>query len=269
MSGKLDIFDSNWVDLVFEGRNQSYGAYELRKKSSRNTIMGILLSLVICFLAIAAPRIAKLIQGLQPKDELVKVTEVTNLEEPPPIDKNEPPPPPVEPPPPLKSTVKFTPPEIKPDEEVPDEPPPTQEELKDIDAGTKTEEGDPNGVDASLLEGDGNAPVEEPPQIFTIVEQMPTFPGGDEELFKYLRDNIKYPAMEKDNGISGTVYLTFVVGPEGKIADVKVLRGVKGGPNLEQEAIRVVKGMPQWKAGKQNGKAVSVQYNLPIKFTLK
>lgn len=266
---KSDIFESGWVDIVFEGRNHEYGAYELRKKSGHNTFLGVVLSLVLGVLVIVGPRIVAMLSDLVPKEELIKVQEVTTLEEPPPVDKDEPPPPPVEPPPPLKSTVQFTPPVIKPDEEVPDEPPPTQEQLKDVDAGAKTEEGDPNGTDASLI-GDGNAVVEEAaPTIFTIVEKMPSFPGGDEELFKYLAKNIKYPPMEKDNGISGTVYLKFVIGPDGNVSGIEVQRGVKGGPNLEQEAIRVVKSMPPWTPGVQNGKKVSVYYNIPIKFTLK
>lgn len=109
--------------------------------------------------------------------------------------------------------------------------------------------------------------VVEEPQIFTIVEEMPGFPGGEAELFKYLAGNIKYPAMAKDAGISGIVYVTFVVMETGKINDVKVLRGIGGG--CDEEAIRVVKNMPSWKPGKQRGKPVRVQFNLPIRFTLK
>ncbi len=109
--------------------------------------------------------------------------------------------------------------------------------------------------------------VIEEEQIFTIVEEMPSFPGGEGELFKYLGKNIKYPQMATDAGISGVVYVTFVVDKEGKIRDVKVLRGIGGG--CDEEAVRVVKSMPTWKAGKQRGKAVTVQYNLPIRFTLR
>jgi len=109
--------------------------------------------------------------------------------------------------------------------------------------------------------------VIEEEQIFTIVEEMPSFPGGEAELFKYLGKNIKYPQMATDAGISGVVYVTFVVDKDGKIRDVKVLRGIGGG--CDEEAVRVVKSMPTWKPGKQRGKAVTVQYNLPIRFTLR
>jgi len=198
----------------------------------------------------------------------VKVVEYTTLAEPPPIDKNQPPPPPVEPPPPLKSTVKFTPPVIKPDEEVTEEPPPAVEELKEADPGTKTVEGNSNGVDASLLDGNGKEAIDEgPPPILTIVEKMPVFPGGEQELFNYLNKNIKYPAIARENGIQGRVFVTFVVDAEGKVKDAKILRGL--GSGLDDEALRVVRNMPAWKPGMQNGRVVQVQYNLPIVFTLK
>ncbi|MBC7412080.1 MAG: TonB family protein [Bacteroidia bacterium] len=264
-----DIFDRDWVELVFDGRNKKYGAYEMRKSAGRNTFLGIIISLALAVSAIVGPRIVAALSDLIPEEEKFKNTEVVTMEEPPPLDEKEPPPPPVEPPPPLKSTVKFTPPVIEPDKDVPDEPPPTQDKLVEVDAGVKTEEGDKNGIDESLLQGTGKEVVEEaPPQIFTVVEQMPEFPGGEGEMMKYLGSKIKYPAMEKDNNISGRVFLTFVVEPNGNITDVKELRGVKGGPGLAQEAMRVVKSMPNWKPGKQNGKSVRVQFNLPVVFSL-
>lgn len=104
-------------------------------------------------------------------------------------------------------------------------------------------------------------------QIFTIVEEMPEFPGGEIEMRKYLGKAIKYPQMAQDAGISGTVFLTFEVDKDGKIKDVKVLRGIGGG--CDEEAVRVVKAMPPWKPGKQRGKPVRVQFTLPVKFTLR
>ena len=126
------------------------------------------------------------------------------------------------------------------------------------------------------LEVDENTEVEAPvqreeevveEQIFTIVEDMPAFPGGEAEMRKYLGKSIKYPQMAQDAGISGTVFLTFEVDKDGKIKDVKVLRGIGGG--CDEEAIRVVKAMPQWTPGKQRGKPVRVQFTLPVKFTLR
>ncbi len=265
--GKINIFDSNWVDMVFSGRNQSYGAYVLRKESDKNTNKGILYAIVFFTLAVSTPVIINYIEGLVPKEvEEVRVVEVNTLEEPPPVDKNQPPPPPAEPPPPLKSTVKFTPPEIKPDEEVPDEPPPTQEELKVVDAGIKTEEGDPNGVDASLLSDGDGLTGDTGPEIVTFAEQMPEFEGGQEAMMNYLSKNINYPPVARENGIEGRVVLQFVVGTDGKISQIEVLK--KLGWGLEEEAVRVVKAMPAWRPGKQNGKAVFVKFTLPIVFRL-
>jgi periplasmic protein TonB len=267
MAAKLDIFDSKWVELIFTGRNKAYGAYVLRKKGDEYTIKGIIFAVVLFTASISAPVIVNYIKSQIPKENEVKVTDVTTLEEPPPIDKNEPPPPPpAEPPPPLKSTVKFTPPEIKPDEEVPDdEPPPIQEEMKDKDAGVATVEGDANGVDASLTEGgegDGDAP-----EILTFAEQMPEFTGGVEEMYKYLSKNIQYPPLARENSVEGKVVLTFVVGADGKISQIEQV-GKKLGWNCDEEAIRVVKNMPKWTPGKQNGKAVTVKFTLPIRFQL-
>lgn len=267
MAGKIDIFDNRWVDLVFSGRNKSYGAYVLRKQGDSNTIKGILAAVMVFVLSVSIPAIINLIKEKLPQEQDVKITEVSLLEEPPPIDKNEPPPPPTEPPPPLKSTVKFTPPEIKPDEKVPDdEPPPIQEEMKDKDAGKATVEGSADGVDMSLIENTGTGEGEGP-EILTFAEQMPEFVGGLEEMYKFINKNIQYPQMARENGIQGKVILTFVVGTDGKISQIEQV-SKKLGWGLDDEAIRIVKSMPNWVPGKQNGKPVAVKFTLPIKFQL-
>lgn len=103
-------------------------------------------------------------------------------------------------------------------------------------------------------------------EIFTVVEEAPGFPGGDEARIKFLQNNIKYPQMARESNIQGTVYVTFVVERDGRVTDVRVLRGIGGG--CDEEAIRVIKAMPKWNPGKQRGKPVRVQFNMPIKFTL-
>jgi protein TonB len=103
-------------------------------------------------------------------------------------------------------------------------------------------------------------------EIFTVVESMPGYPGGDAARMKFLQENIKYPQMARESGIQGTVYVTFVVETEGSVTDVRVLRGIGGG--CDEEAIRVINLMPKWNPGKQRGKPVRVQFNMPIKFTL-
>jgi protein TonB len=108
--------------------------------------------------------------------------------------------------------------------------------------------------------------VPEPPEPPTWVPEMPVFPGGESELYHYLNKNLEYPDVAKESNISGTVYLTFVVEKDGSISDVKILRGIGGG--CDEEAIRVVKSMPPWTPGKNNGTPVRVRFNLPVKFTL-
>jgi protein TonB len=103
-------------------------------------------------------------------------------------------------------------------------------------------------------------------EVFTIVEEMPSYPGGDMKMYEYLGKNIKYPQIARESGIQGRVFVNFVVEPDGSVSNVKVLRGIGGG--CDEEAIRVVKSMPKWKPGKQRGKAVRVSYTLPVVFKL-
>ena len=113
------------------------------------------------------------------------------------------------------------------------------------------------------------APVEEEEEevVFVVVESMPEFPGGQQALFKYLSENVKYPVIAQENGIQGRVICQFVVNKDGSIVDVEVVRS-GGDPSLDKEAIRVIKSMPKWKPGKQRGKAVRVKYTVPVNFKL-
>jgi protein TonB len=170
-----------------------------------------------------------------------------------PISQTTPPPPP----PPPQSITQI---EIVSDEEVIE----VQLEIEDLEID------DDSKIDIEVAEYVADMPEEEEiveEEIFTIVEKMPSFPGGVDALFYYLGSNISYPDMAKDARIEGKVYITFVVDRDGSIADVKVLRGIGGG--CDEEAIRVVKSMPSWDPGEQRGKKVRVQYNLPINFVLK
>jgi len=102
--------------------------------------------------------------------------------------------------------------------------------------------------------------------VFTVVEQMPVYPGGDEARMQYVASNIKYPEEARKQGVQGTVYITFVIEKDGSVSDVSVLRGIGGG--CDEEAVRVISSMPAWTPGKQRGKPVRVQFNMPIKFNL-
>lgn len=267
MAGKIDLYDSKWIDLVFRGRNQEYGAFEIRRQYPRNAVLGIVFAIVLFTLAVSAPLIINWITNALPEDKEVVVNQTTTLEEPPPVDDKQPATPPPPPPPPLKSTIKFTPPVIKPDEEVPDEPPPTQEKLQEVDAGKTTVEGDPNADPdlTGLEDGIGDA-IGEQEQAFIAVEEMPEFPGGESALIAYIAKNTKYPGIARENNIEGRVFISFVVEKDGSISDAKVIRGIGGG--CDEEALRVIKSLPNFKPGKQNGRAVRVQYNVPVNFKL-
>lgn len=165
------------------------------------------------------------------------------------------------------------------DQELPPPPPPetpevtTEFEVVEDDAELTNELGP---VNAEVDENTQNIEItpvvveeeeeEEETQIFTVVEKDPEFPGGMEALYKYLQQNIKYPQLARDNNITGRVYVTFVVERDGSIANPRVLKDIGGGCGAE--AIRVVKSMPKWTPGKQRGKSVRVQFNLPVSFNL-
>ena len=109
-------------------------------------------------------------------------------------------------------------------------------------------------------------PATDTSEAYTVIEQMPGFPGGEEKMYKFLAKNIKYPTFEKENGIQGIVYVSFIIEADGKISEAKVIKGVKNGPGLDQEALRVVNMMPNWDPGKQNGKPVRVSMRFPVGF---
>jgi len=257
------IFDNNWVNMVFEGRNQQYGAFVLRKKSSNYTIKGIIFSIIGFSLAIAAPVIINYVKSQIPKENIIVEAEITKLEAPPPMDDNAPPPPPPPPPPPVKSTIKFTPPEIKKDEEV-TEPPPTQVELEKVDAGTQTVVGDPEAKEV-LIEEPGNGSEGE---ILLEAEVPAEFPGGEEKMNDYLSNSVQYPPMAKENNIEGRVVLRFAVMPDGKIDKIEVLNKPALGWGCEAAVEKAVKNMPKWSPGRQAGRAVAVYFTLPFVFRL-
>ncbi len=259
-----NIVSDSRTDIVFAERNQSYGAYQIRK--GYTTLVAIIIGGMLVFsLGSYGLKILLDMKGTDVEVADAKL-DMTQIDLTPPVDKSEPPPPPPPPPPPVMETIKFIPPVIK-DDAVEDEPPPPQEKLVDTQVSTTTQEGSGDEV---VVPQENTGPVEEKaPEIFTVVEEMPAFPGGMGELMKFIQKNIQYPQVEKEADISGTCYVKFVVEPNGVISNVEVAKGVKGGPGLDKEAMRVVKSMPNWSIGKQNGRPVRVLMNLPIKFQLK
>ena len=274
---KIDLIDSKWVDLVFENKNKEYGAYKLRKDTGKRNVK----ALVIVLVSIAAiwigvmtkvaiensmkskvaietdVELSKLAQKKEAKverKEPVKVEQEQKV-----VEK-------------VKSSVKFTAPEIKKDEDVKPE-----DELKSQDdlAKTNTAIGsfDVKGNDEAAGEVlkakeviAEEAPKVEEEKIPDVVEQMPSFPGGPQALFEYLSKHIKYPVVAEENGVQGRVIVTFVVERDGSVTDVRVAKSVDA--SLDREAVRVISGMPRWIPGKQNGSTVRVYYTVPVTFRL-
>lgn len=263
-------------DIIFEGRNQAYGAYLLRKIYNRHLGRALLIAGLLSVLAIAAPLLANFISGMMDKEKETTVVEINmeNLELPPEEKDIPPPPPPPEEPPPMKSTIRYVVPEPKKDEEVTEEePPPPVEQLAEADISNKTTEGNDEGASEGTVEPTEAPPaevVEEAPvkeEIFRVVEQKPEFEGGEAGLLKYVAENIKYPAIARENGIEGKVIVQFVVDENGNVSQANVIRGIGGG--CDQEAMRVVNTMSgKWKPGKQRGRPVKVWFTLPISFKL-
>jgi len=161
-------------------------------------------------------------------------------------------------------------------QEQPPPPPPPEpsQELIIVDDDVELEEEFTIDVDADVFtEVQEFTPIEieeeeevEDDVIFTVVEDQPEFPGGEEARQRFLEDNLRYPTMAREAGIQGTVFVTFVVETDGSVTDVRVLRGIGGG--CDEEAVRVVQMMPRWEPGRQRGQPVRVQFNMPIRFRL-
>jgi protein TonB len=269
------ILKTDYLDLLFEGRNKKYGGYELRKKYpdrvKKSSIFLVAFALVAFGYNVLASIAGKKAAAPPPPPPVEAV-----MTEPPPIDKNEPPPPPApsEPPPPVKPTVQFTPPVIKKDEEVKeDQRPADQEQLKDAAAGLTTEAGDINGIDPGIVDkpGDGAGKVVEAapaaPQIYTFVDQPAEFPGGERKMYEFIQEHLQYPEKAAAAGKQGTVRVKFVVHEDGSITNVEITRGNLGF-GMDEEAKRVIASMPKWKPGKNNGVAVKSIFHIPITFKL-
>ena len=273
---KIDLIDNGWVDLVFEGKNQAYGAYQLRKDTGKRNVMALLVMFAIGVAIAAIVAIKGVVENAMKSDvaieadvELAKLAEkkeakVEKKEEPK-VDKIE-----VER---VKSSVKFVPPVIKKDDEVkPEDELKSQEELNQTNTAIGAfdvkgnDEAAGEVLKAKEVIAQPEPPKEEETKVFDVVEQMPSFPGGQSALLQYLSSNIKYPVVAEENGVQGRVIVTFVVERDGSITDVRVVKSVD--PSLDKEAQRVVKSMPKWIPGKQNGSAVRVKYTVPVTFRL-
>lgn len=277
----IDLTTNRWTDLIFAGRNQAYGAYRLRRSTPKRNLISILAIAALAVIIVGVFWIKRAIDDYQAAH--VKVEQVNELsalqkqEKKAKVERKEP----------IvqqkkqevvkevKSSIKFTAPVIKKDNEVkPEDQMKSQEELNQTNTaiGALTVEGNSDkGEVLKVAQRVADEPVAAPKKevenkVFDIVENMPEFPGGMSALNKYLRENVRYPVVAQENGVHGRVTISFVVEKDGSVSDVRVAQSVD--PSLDKEALRVVKSMPRWIPGKQNGAAVRVKYMVPVTFRL-
>jgi periplasmic protein TonB len=268
------ILNADILDIIFEGKNKEYGAYELRKTYNRRLLRAIIGTVVIIGLLFLGYIVSNLNSG--PKKAAMVVDDV-QLEDVKEEKKNQPPPPPppkVEPP--KVEMAKFTPPKIVKDNEVKEEEkPPEQEKLEDTKIGTVNQEGTKDdGITAPPVNDAGKGVVEAPKKddedydkTFTKVEIESDFPGGPAAWLRYLNKNLRYPDDAVNNEIQGTVVVQFIVDKEGNVSDVQAISGPDNG-GLRDEAVRVIKKSGKWTPAIQNGRQVKSYKKQPIVFRL-
>lgn len=283
MAKDVDLSSKEWTDLIFEGKNKEFGAYKLRQQSDHRhnramiiVLIGIVLVLIGGYFwgmyndyrreqkelelqAQLEQQLAAMEEQVeeQPEEEVQQAVEEPVQEEALPEE--------------ILNTIKDTEIAIAEDNEVTEDIT-SKDEVQESTAAAGASTFDQGTDDLNVVREhkeeiiveEKKEPVKE--EVFTAVEQMPQFPGGDAELLKYIATHIKYPTMAAENNIQGRVVVKFVVKKDGQVGDVVVLRGRD--PDLDKEAQRVVKTLPKFIPGKMNGQAVAVWYTLPINFKL-
>ncbi|MDE7027888.1 energy transducer TonB [Duncaniella freteri] len=282
MAKDVDLSSSEWIDLIFEGKNKNFGAYTLRKASAKRHNRAMLVILVVLFIVALLGLLANTVlqkNDARPEDQVEQALIDYSTED---VEDDEPEEPeqqrveeqlPEALPEEILNTVKATELAIVRDEEVVEEIK-SQDELKDTDTAVGTTDFDKGTDDLNVVREHKNEVIveEKKPEpvddnkVFDVVEQKPQFPGGEAALLKYVAEHIRYPAMAQENNIQGRVVVQFVVTKTGAVGEVKVVRGKD--PDLDKEAVRVVKSLPKFVPGKMNGHAVNVWYTLPIQFKL-
>lgn len=269
-------------ESLFYGKNKDYGAYVHRQRVNSNMLKGLLIGMGLLAILYLIPLLMNNLNKEESDDIVqvqVQITPYSELMAPPPLPVEQKPAQPVLEPPAV-ATQKYVKPALKPDNEVIEEELiPTMAELKTANPGRITQEGTGDihadykpVVVADTPQASKPTPPPPPPpppkqeEIFSYVQRFPKFPGGEDELQRFVAQNIVYPLLAAESGIEGVVVLQFVIDQKGKIKDPVVVRDIGGG--CGQAAIDVVLKMPIWIPGEQNGRPVSVRYTLPVRFKL-
>ena len=263
-------------DIVFDGRNRRYGAYELRALYQRHVTRALVIATAILALILAFPLFAQLMKKAAPTiTRRPVITEMMNVDTrvdqpaivtPPPAATK-----PLTTPPPLPTIKNVVPVVAKDEETTPEDKVPEQRELETTQSGVVTRTGDPNAVaaipnDLPVGKDDGVAPEVSKPYIF--VEQMPELPsgGGQPAIVAAIQKAVRYPSIALRNQVEGRVYVSFTVDPKGEVTDVKIVKGL--GSGIDEETIRAIKTLPRFIPGKQNGREVSVSFTVPVTYKI-
>ena len=263
-------------DIVFDGRNQGYGAYQLRALYQRHVTRALAIAIAICALLLVFPLVAQLLKGA-PVAIRPKVLDEGNILIAPPLapDVVTPPPPAaVQPPPPRQSVQKDVVPIVVREKDAPIETDvPNRKELFDKPTGTKTEEGDLTAnpevpLDLEAGKGEVVTATTVAPQIYVSVEQMPELPGGGGQMaiVVAIQRAVRYPSLALRNGVEGKVFVSFTVNPKGDVVDAKIVKGL--GSGLDEETLRAINTLPRFIPGKQNGREVSVSFTVPVTYRI-
>jgi len=255
-------------DLVFEGRLQEYGAYQLRKESPRNLVIALFLTVGLAFgagfatMAMTAPENVAIVPPTTTCPPLIEI----------PVDIN-----------PQKDEKKI----IHAKKTTSSSKPVVQQGLATVDVTTKpvqaastpTKGGEPDGEETGeiitpedpISKGDGlGTGIAQPEKkIYDFSQDAPQFPGGDVALYEFLYANINYSQLAIQNNYQGVVYASFVIDEKGDVSNVKIVRGIAGAEELDKSVIQAIRKMPKWTPGKNGGKAVAVRQSIPVKFILK
>lgn len=272
------VLNASLLDIIFDGRNKEYGAYELRKTYNKRlieSIIGVIIATLLVWVIVFLPKQSNEVnnQALVIKDvQLEEITAEKKIESPPP------PPPPKSPDPPKVEMAKFTPPKIVKDDEVKaEEKPPEMEKLEDTKIGTMNQEGvKDEGIVYPVAASDGGKgivevpkakPAEDYEKTFLKVEIESEYPGGAAAWKRYLNKNFHYPQDGLTNEIQGIVIVQFIVDKEGNVSDVQAVSGPEEG-GLREEAIRVIRKSGTWIPAVQNGRKVKSYKKQPVIFKL-
>lgn len=271
----LQLQPTTLDDIVFEGRNKAYGAFDLRQTYPAHVRRAVAGAMLLFIVMAAAPGIARLFKKpeafVAPKDPIIELTDPST------IFKPIPPAEPVAPAASIKAprTVAL-PTKVVKDNEARIQPP-TPEVIPpdallgpttNLDATGPTTNDGQIGTGKSDTAGPGTttAPAPAAPEVFLTAERMPMFAGGEAAMLNFLQRNMRYPAQALRDQVEGKVFVQFTVSATGEIVDVHVIKGL--GSGTDEEAMRVVKKMPAWEPGAQNGHPVAVRYTLPITFRI-